>query len=136
MTKTEAIKNQLKQLRLSAIFNEFDDIISTAESEKISYLELVNVLFSTETDHRMKKDKERRTKQARLPLSYNLDLYDFTTDNGLEKQQLNQLRELSWLEQNFNVVLMGPSGTGLVTPSFSSTCRSTSSCHCRSAVAK
>jgi DNA replication protein DnaC len=32
--------------------------------------------------------------------------------NGLQKQQLNQLRELNWLEQNFNLILMGPSGTG------------------------
>ena len=47
-----------------------------------------------------------------MPLSYNLDLYDFTSANGLEKQQLNQLRELKWLEQNFNIILMGPSGTG------------------------
>ena len=45
-------------------------------------------------------------------MSYNLNLYDFTVSNGLEKQQLNQLRELKWLEQNFNVILMGPSGTG------------------------
>ena len=30
----------------------------------------------------------------------------------MDKQQLNELRELSWLEQNYNVILMGPSGTG------------------------
>jgi DNA replication protein DnaC len=47
-----------------------------------------------------------------MPLSYNLDLYDFSVSNGLEKQQLNQLRELLWLEQTFNIILMGPSGTG------------------------
>ena len=45
-------------------------------------------------------------------MAYNLELYDFEAANGLEKQQLNQLRELHWLEQNFNVILMGPSGTG------------------------
>jgi len=112
MTKTEIIKNQCKQLNLSALSNEFDSMIVEAENDKISYLELVKNLFETEIDHRLKKDKERRTKQARLPLSYNLDLYDFTNANGLEKQQLNQLRELKWLEQNFNIILMGPSGTG------------------------
>jgi len=112
MTKTEIIKNQCKQLNLSALSSEFDSMIAEAENDKISYLELVKNLFETEIDHRLKKDKERRTKQARLPLSYNLDLYDFTNANGLEKQQLNQLRELKWLEQNFNIILMGPSGTG------------------------
>ena len=60
----------------------------------------------------MKKDLENRTKQARLPLAYNLDLYDFNAGNGLDKHQLNQLRELCWMEQNFNIILMRPSGTG------------------------
>ena len=112
MTKTEIIKNYCKQLNLTALSNEFNGVITDAEKNKISYLELVKTLIEKEINHRMKKDKERRTKQARLPLSYNLDLYDFTTENQLEKQQLNQLRELKWLEQNFNIILMGPSGTG------------------------
>jgi DNA replication protein DnaC len=112
MTKAEAIKNHCKQLNLSAISDQLDNVITEAEINQISHLELVRKLFETEIEHRMKKDKERRIKQARLPLSYNLDLYDFTSDNGLEKQQMNQLRELNWLEQNFNLILMGPSGTG------------------------
>ena len=112
MTKTEMIKNHCKQLNLSALSNSLDEMIIDAENNKISYLEFIKQLFETEINHRMEKDKERRTKQARLPLSYNLDLYDFANTNGLEKQQLNQLRELKWLEQNFNIILMGPSGTG------------------------
>lgn len=111
MTKTEVIKNQCKQLNLSAILSDLDELIIDAENSKISYLELIKNLFETEVKHRMARDKERRTRQARLPLSYNLDLYDYDFDNGLEKQQLNQLRELKWLEQNFNLILMGPSGT-------------------------
>jgi len=83
-----------------------------AENNKISYLKFISNLFELEIGHRMQKDKERRTKMARLPLCYNLDLYDFNCGNDLEKQQLNQLRELGWLENNFNVILMGPSGTG------------------------
>jgi DNA replication protein DnaC len=112
MTKTEIIKNHCKQLNLSALSTQFDEAITEAEKQKMSYLELVKILLETEINHRMEKDKQRRVRQARLPLSYNLDLFDFTTSNGLEKQQLNQLRELKWLEQNFNIILMGPSGTG------------------------
>ena len=97
---------------MSAISSKFDDLIINAENGKISYLDLAKNLLETEVKHRMEKDKEKRTKQAKMPLSYNLDLYDFSCNNGLEKQQLNQLRELKWLEQNFNIILMGPSGTG------------------------
>ena len=112
MTKSELIKNHCKQLKLSAISSNFDELMIEAENNKISYLDLVKNLFETEVKFRMEKDKERRTNQAKLPLSYNLDLYDQDYDNGLDMQQLNQLRELKWLEQNFNVILMGPSGTG------------------------
>lgn len=112
MTKTEAIKNQCKQLNLTALATHLDDAIAEAEKKQISYLELLKILMEKEITNRKKKDTERRTKQARLPMAYNLDLFDFTCSNGLEKKQFNQLRELKWLEQNFNVILMGPSGTG------------------------
>jgi len=111
-SKTELVKNHCKQLNLTAVYNELDNVLSIAEKNKISYLELVKTVVETEINYRMKKDLENRTKQARLPLAYNLDLFDFTAENGLDKQQLNQLRELGWLEQNFNIVLMGPSGSG------------------------
>lgn len=112
MTKTELIKNHCKQLHLSAMCDQFTDTITQAESKKSSYLELIKMLLEIEIKHRKEKDKQRRTKQARLPLSFNLDLYEHSHHNGLEQQQLNQLRELGWLEQNFNIILMGPSGTG------------------------
>ena len=112
MNKTETIRQQCKQLKLSAISTQLNEVICEAEKNNIGYLQLVTTLLETEIDHRMEKNLERRTRQARLPLSHNLDLYDFSFSNGLEKRQLNQLRELGWLEQNFNVILMGPSGTG------------------------
>lgn len=112
MTKTELIKNQCKQLNLTALSVHLDDIISEAQNKKVSYLELVKTLMEKEISHRQERDFQKRAHEARLPLCYNLDLYDFTVANGLDKQQLNQLRELNWLEQNFNVILMGPSGTG------------------------
>jgi DNA replication protein DnaC len=112
ISKTELVKNHCKQLNLTAVYNELDNVLSEAEKNKVSYLELVKTVVETEINYRMKKDLENRTKQARLPLAYNLDLFDFTAENGLDKQQLNQLREMSWLEQNFNIILMGPSGTG------------------------
>jgi DNA replication protein DnaC len=81
-TKTELIKNQCKQLNLSALSTQFDASIAEAEKQQMSYLELVKTLLETEINHRMEKDKQRRTKQARLPLSYNLDLFDYDFQNG------------------------------------------------------
>jgi DNA replication protein DnaC len=110
MSKTEIVKAHCKQLRLSVIANQLEEIVMDAQSNKVSYLDFAQSLFKQEVDHRMQKDRERRTKHAGLPLLHDLDRYNYSFENGMSKQQLAQLRELNWLEQNFNIILMGPSG--------------------------
>lgn len=112
MSKTQLIKQHCKQLKLSALAEYLDPAIGEAEAQGFSYLELVKRLIEKEVHHREQKALQRRTKLARLPAGYDLDLYDYAASGAMEKQQLNGLRELGWLEQNFNVILMGPSGTG------------------------
>lgn len=112
MTKTETIKEQCKRLKLAALPDHLDQVIAQAEKHQISYQEFIKNLMDIEINQRMEKDLLRRTKLARMPLNCKLDVYDFSLSNGLDKKQLNQLRELKWLEQNFNIILMGPSGTG------------------------
>lgn len=112
MKITDKIKTQCRQLRLPAIAENAMETAHRADKEKITYLEFLLELLGTEIGQRMEKEKERRKKNARLPLSYNLDLYDHACENSMGKQELRQLREMLWLEQNFNLVLMGPSGTG------------------------
>lgn len=112
MNKVATIKDYLKKLKLRAMSDSFDEVISWAETEKPSYTELSKVLLEKEINHRKEKDLLQRKKLAKLPLSYNLDGYDEKQDNGLQKRQLNQLRELNWLDKNFNIILMGPSGVG------------------------
>ena len=112
MTKTDTVKVHCKQLRLPVIANNLDEMVMNAQNNQVTYLDFIEMLFKQEINHRMERDRQTRKKQARLPLCYNLDLYDYSFSNGIGKQQLAQLRELSWLEQNFNIILMGPSGTG------------------------
>src|SRR5690606_40207348 len=54
----------------------------------------------------------RRRKLAGLPRKSDLDGYDHSFENGMSQTRLNQLRELNWLDQGYNIMLMGPSGVG------------------------
>jgi DNA replication protein DnaC len=111
-TKTQSLKEYAGQLRLTSIQDQADEIIQKASEEKCSYLDFSLQLLKTEIDQRKQRDLERRMKSAKLPVNHDLNQYDYSFLNGISKQQLNQLRECQWLEQNFNIVLMGPSGTG------------------------
>ena len=112
MEKKQQIIDYCRQFRLYGIAGDLDPVINQAHSEQMSYLDYTLKFLLTEASHREARDLERRTKAARLPMLHDLSSYDFTVDNGLSKTQLNQLRELTWIEQLFNILLMGPSGTG------------------------
>jgi DNA replication protein DnaC len=109
-TKTLALKEYASQLKLSGIQDQAEEVIRKASQEKYSYLDFSLRLLETEINQRRQRDLERRIKTAKLPVNHDLDQYDYSFMNGISKQQLSQLRECQWLEQNFNIVLMGPSG--------------------------
>ncbi|MEA3436537.1 MAG: ATP-binding protein [Thermodesulfobacteriota bacterium] len=111
-TKTQVIMNYASQLKLSGIHDSLEDIITDANEQKNSYADFALNLLRLEVDHRSKRDLERRQKTAWLPLNHDLEGYDHSFTNGISRQQINQLRECMWLEQNYNLVLMGPSGVG------------------------
>ena len=110
-TKTEILKDYAGQLHLGGIQDQAEELIRKATEKKSSYLDFFLSLLETEINQRRQRDLERRTKAANLPVNHDLDHYDYSFMNGISKQQLSQLRECQWLEQNYNVVLMGPSGT-------------------------
>jgi len=111
-TKTQVIMEYAAQLKLSGIHASLEEIISDANQQKSSYVDFAMNLLKLEVDNRSKRDLERRQKTAWLPLNHDLEEYDHSFTNGMSRQQINQLRECMWLEQNFNLVLLGPSGVG------------------------
>jgi DNA replication protein DnaC len=111
-TKTQVIMDYASQLNLTGIHGSLEEIITSANEQKSSYADFALNLLKLEIDHRGNRDLERRQKAAWLPLNHDLEVYDHSFTNGLSRQQINQLRECMWLEQNYNLVLMGPSGVG------------------------
>jgi DNA replication protein DnaC len=111
-TKTQTVKQYAAQLRLGGIQDQLDQLIQKASEEQCSYLDFSLYLLQTEITQRSQRDLERRTKAAKLPPNHDLDQYDYAFQSGIGKQQLMQLRECQWLEKNYNIVLMGPSGIG------------------------
>lgn len=108
----EQIKEYADKLRLTMLKNNLESLIHSAQIDKPSYLEFTHKLLEQEVLRRRQTDYLRRLKMAKIPSNYNLDNYDFNFSEGITKPELKQLRELFWLEQNYNIILMGSSGTG------------------------
>ena len=109
---TDNIKKYCARLRLSYIPNNLDQLIIDAQNGKPTYGDFLENVLREETKTREYKAYLNRFKQAKLPPKYDLDKYDFSHSTGVSERQLNELRQLAWLNQAYNLILMGPSGTG------------------------
>jgi len=112
MKQIEKIRQYADSLRLTLLKKHPEELIHQAQIDKPSYLEFTKNLLEREVHQRQKTDLERRMKMAQLPGDHNLESFDFNYSAGITRPQLMQLRELLWLEQNYNLILMGPSGVG------------------------
>ena len=112
MKDKNKIINHCKQLRLSAIGEQVQQLADQASTGGISYLEFAANLLEVEIKHRNQKDQERKMRRARLPGTHDLQGYDGSLVDGMPSTRLEQLKELTWLDQNFNMVIMGPNGIG------------------------
>jgi DNA replication protein DnaC len=111
-SKTDYLRNLARQLKLTGIGADLDTLLINAQKEQTSYLDFAMAMMDAEISYRNHRNLQKRMKIAKLPLSNNLDTWQDDQQKGISKQQLSQLRECFWMEQNFNLVLMGPSGTG------------------------
>lgn len=112
MDKKEQIKNYCHQFKITGVSTNVEQLIATAQAQTLGYHDFIISLFQAESNHRQQNEFKRRLKAAQLPLNSNLDTYNHAVENGLHRTQFNQLRELNWLDQIYNLMLMGPSGTG------------------------
>jgi len=112
MDTKQIIRQYCQQFKMGGIQAGLDQLIKEAEAHATGYLEFTARILQTEVAHRERNDLHNRLRVARLPRSSDLSAYEHSADNGLSKMRMNQLRELNWLDQIYNIILMGPSGTG------------------------
>lgn len=112
MEKVKEIRQYADYLRLSLLRNQAEDFIHQAQIDQPGYLNFTHNILEQEVQKRQKNELEKRLRMAKLGRNYDLDMYDPAANQGLHKNQLSQLRELIWIDQAYNLILMGPSGTG------------------------
>lgn len=112
MKQIDIIKEYAGMLHLGYLSKNANELLHQATIDTPSYIELIELMLKKEIDQRQENDYQRRTKLAHLPRVHNLDVYDFKASSSLGVKQMKQLRELLWVDQLYNLILMGPSGTG------------------------
>jgi DNA replication protein DnaC len=75
-------------------------------------LETVITFLEFQYRHRMNKAAALRVRNARFPRIKSFEEYDFKQQDGVSAEQMRHLCDFVWLEQAFNVVILGAPGLG------------------------
>lgn len=113
MTKTvQLLQEQFRHLRMTEVANELPVLLRNAEKMSWTYQEILQEILTYELKRREEKNVEKRLKWAKFPYYKTLNEFNIEEQAALSTRQLNQLRELNWLDQQYNIILLGPPGAG------------------------
>ena len=108
LTPLERVRNLLSDLRIQPV--DFDAIY--AGRDNLTPLESVELFLQEEMRLRVEKQTLNRYRKANLPAQKSLDSFDFGFQRSVTKERMLRLSDMTWLEQAFNICLLGPPGVG------------------------
>lgn len=111
-TTKQKIKELASRLRLYSLPRILESECHSAAEQGKNNMEFLLDLLEKEVRERDSRDLQRRLNAAKLPPRHDLELFDHNYSQGITPARLRELRQLMWMEQTYNIILMGPSGTG------------------------
>ena len=108
----DRLNDNLTRLKLGRIRESLPETLKAAEMESWSYLHLLDTLLEEEVAGKEQSRIERALMCSTLPYLKTLDEFDFAFQPGLNRQQILNLFDLTFMQRKENVVLLGPPGVG------------------------
>ena len=108
----EKLIGDLKKLRLPAMAEMLDSYTKQAASSSMSYMDFLSGLVTEEVGYKERRGVENRIKSARFPVVKSLDDFDYAFQPSINKQKLEELSSLRFIDNKENVVFLGPPGVG------------------------
>jgi DNA replication protein DnaC len=111
-TSIAATKNMLKALNMHHTAEMLDDLCQESLEKSFTCEKFLEEVLKGEIKGREKRKFEKRLKQAYFPEYKTLSEFNLCEQQSISERQLNQLKELIWLEQGYNIIFLGPPGVG------------------------
>jgi len=108
----ERLSDNLTRLRLPRMRAILPEMIKAAEMDSWSYLTLLDRLFEEEVVQKDQRRIEIALKSSGLPYVKTIDEFDFAFQVGVNRQQVMNLFDLTFLDRKENVLFLGPPGVG------------------------
>ena len=112
MNQLKELQTLLKALRLGETAEQLPLLLENAEKNDDTYATFLKNVMNYEKQRREEKKIDRHMKWATFPYHKTLEEFSLHEQKSLSKKQFKQLKELLWIEQLYNLILLGPPGVG------------------------
>jgi DNA replication protein DnaC len=110
---TQQTLEKMNAMKLSAMADALEQQLGSGEHVKLSFEERVGLLVDCEWTAREQRKLTRRLRVAKPRYkTASLENVDFKHPRGLNRQQVLSLGSCSWIQDQHNLLITGPTGIG------------------------
>ncbi|MFT4416530.1 ATP-binding protein, partial [Fredinandcohnia humi] len=112
MSQIQQLQDIMKTLRFVETAKHLPTLIREAEQQDLSFTQFLLDVVTYEQARREEKQLNNRLKWATFPFNKTLEEFNLKEQKSLSSKQLNRLKDLTWIEQLYNLILLGPPDVG------------------------
>lgn len=106
------ISEKLKKFKLVDIREQYKDLIEEAASDNLGYEEFLIRLLIAEDEGKELRKTEKLIAKANFDSITSLNEIDYSFNHSLDKEKIEELGSLRFIEAKENVIIIGPPGVG------------------------
>lgn len=103
---------QLKALKLSGMADTLELRLMEAQSNDLSFSEILSMLLSDELQVRSNRKLDRLLTRAHAEASKTLESFTFSFNPSIKASQIRELATCNFIDKGENIFFIGPTGTG------------------------
>ena len=109
---TQETLEKIKKLKLSGMARAYQTSLENNILSKLSADELITMLVEAEWDDRLKRNIERRLRNAKFRYQSSIENIDYEADRNLDRNQIMRFAECTYISKQENILITGSTGIG------------------------
>jgi DNA replication protein DnaC len=102
----------LADLKMPGALEALDEVLTGVDGGGVTASEAIEQLLAAQITLRNNRRLQAAMRSSRLPVVKTLEDFDFSFQPSIQREQIDSLHELGFLERKENVVFLGPPGVG------------------------
>jgi DNA replication protein DnaC len=111
-SRRDQIRHMLADLKMPGALEALDEVLTGVDGGGVTASKAIEQLLGAQITLRNNRRLQAAMRSSRLPGVKTIEDFDFSFQPSIQREQIDSLHELGFLERKENVVFLGPPGVG------------------------